>query len=189
MFLHTQQTTPHFIGAGQCWLLSVLFHSWWIFCFVLFCFLNPCKTTPDWFHFHAAQISPRKDWSFSFCVFREYLNILYKKRNSFSRDAERPTLWLILPSYQGSWQSEIKSDKMRDRNRKASVLPTCSLIYQAFPPGFGDREGFNLPGSRTEHCQPQLTSLGVRLCFHSPPKHLLLWAAGRCMCAITNTKN
>lgn len=61
IYVFTYSPNEPSLDAGQCLLLSVLFHRWWVFYFVLFYFLNTCKTTPDWFQFHAAQISPRKD--------------------------------------------------------------------------------------------------------------------------------
>lgn len=93
-FLRIHQINPHLMLGNICFSQYSFTGDGY---FVWSCFLNPRKTTPGWFQFHAAQISPRRDWHFSFCGFREYLNILYKK-NSFSRDTEGPPPWRMLPT-------------------------------------------------------------------------------------------
>lgn len=93
--------------------------------FVLFCFLNPCKTTLGWYLYHATQTSPRRDWHFSSCRFREYLNILYKK-NSFSWDPERPCHGQhYLPTKEAQSQSSHqKEDQGLEQERLNAVPPT-----------------------------------------------------------------
>lgn len=63
--------------------------------------------------------------------------------------------------------------------------PQCFLLLS------GDRDMSDLPGSRSEHCQPKSTRLGVGLSFHSSPRHLSLWAAGAgsCVSATRNPRN
>lgn len=53
----------------------------------------------------------------------------------------------------------------------------------------GNRDGSDLPGSRSVRCQP--TTLGVGFSFHSSPRHLSLRAAGAgpYVSAIRNPKN